>query len=293
MKSIRALLEGAVDYAGLFPPAKLDMETAVRNYAAYRAGEYAWALGRLIVPVSRLTEFDRAIAEIRTGDVEPWKLSALVGPKVQEEIASVLDFNKSHGDVATIETVELKADTAEDVEAAAKVIPSSLTAFVEIPLEPDPSELVNVIGSSGLRAKARTGGITAEAFPASTVLARFIHACVAANVRFKATAGLHHPLRAKYRITYEPDGPTGMMFGFLNVFVATGVARTGGSIADITAALEEQSRSTFLANDQEILWRTYRIDMSQITLLRSELATSFGSCSFAEPIDDLKSLNLL
>jgi hypothetical protein len=116
---------------------------------------------------------------------------------------------------------------------------------------------------------------------------------VAANVRFKVTAGLHHPLRAKYRLTYEPDGPTGMMFGFLNVFVATGVAQDGGSIADIATALEEQSPSTFLVNDQEIVWRTYRIDISRIISLRSELATSFGSCSFTEPIEDLKSLNLL
>ena len=34
--SLRILMEGLIDYAGLFPPASLDMPTAVRNYAAYR-----------------------------------------------------------------------------------------------------------------------------------------------------------------------------------------------------------------------------------------------------------------
>lgn len=52
MTMLRTLLIHAVDYAGLFPPAKLDMETAVRNYASYQEGEHSWALGRFIVPVS-------------------------------------------------------------------------------------------------------------------------------------------------------------------------------------------------------------------------------------------------
>ena len=52
-----------VDYAGLFPPAGLDMRAAVGNYARYAAGPWAWALGRFIVPVSRLEELERAHKE--------------------------------------------------------------------------------------------------------------------------------------------------------------------------------------------------------------------------------------
>ena len=61
MRVIRTLLEGSIDYAGLFPPAGLPLETALRNYAAYSAGEAAWALGRFILPVGRLDPFERAL----------------------------------------------------------------------------------------------------------------------------------------------------------------------------------------------------------------------------------------
>ena len=60
--SMEALLAQLIDYAGLFPPAKLDMGPTVRNYADYVAGDDAWMLGRLIVPVGRLEEFEAAAA---------------------------------------------------------------------------------------------------------------------------------------------------------------------------------------------------------------------------------------
>jgi hypothetical protein len=289
MTSLRALLAGAVDYAGLFPPAKLEMESAVRNYAAYRAGEHAWALGRFITPVSRLAELEREL--VITNGGEGWRVSVLAGSSLDEDVAAVFGFNKRQR--AIIDTLELKASTVDEVRSVARSVPALLTGYIEIPIEPDPSALIAAIGKSGLRAKARTGGITADAFPASATLARFIRACVAAKVSFKVTAGLHHPLRAAYRLTYEPDGPTGTMYGFLNVFVATGVAQNGGSVDDVVAALEELSPAAFHMNDGEISWRTYRIDIAGIILLRSELAISFGSCSFSEPIEDLKTLNFL
>ena len=59
---LRALLHHVVDYAGLFPPAKLDMQPTVDNYAAALAGADQWMLGRLIVPVKRLDEFEACAA---------------------------------------------------------------------------------------------------------------------------------------------------------------------------------------------------------------------------------------
>ena len=57
-EALRTLLAGLIDYAGLFPPASLDMAEAARNYEAYRAGPHSWALGRFIVPSARLNEVD-------------------------------------------------------------------------------------------------------------------------------------------------------------------------------------------------------------------------------------------
>ena len=78
--SLQALMAGVIDYAGLFPPARLDMSTTIANYAGYLGSADAWALGRIIVPAARLEEFEQhAAAHLPTGaDDEPWQLSALV-----------------------------------------------------------------------------------------------------------------------------------------------------------------------------------------------------------------------
>ena len=290
-RPLTALLTHAIDYAGLFPPAKLDMPTAVRNYTTYRSGEYRWALGRFIVPVSRLAEFEQATLTTSGGGDESCPISALGGANPDKDVTAILDFNKHH--VALIDSVEFKASTVDDVMAISRTVPSVPATFVEIPIDSDPTPLITMISRSGLRAKMRTGGITPDAFPSSVHIARFILACVHARVGFKATAGLHHALRGAYGLTNEPNSPSGMMYGFLNVFVGSCVAKLGGSIDEIKAALEETSPLEFQLGDQEIAWRQYRMSISGISSLRNELAISFGSCSFTEPMEDLKSLKLL
>ena len=289
MNSLRTLLAGIVDYAGLFPPAGLDMKTAARNYQSYRTGDHVWALGRFIVPVSRLGELE--VELVTTTGGEGWCVSTLTGSSLDKDIATIFAFNKRQR--AVIDTIEVKASTPDAVREVANSVPSILTTFVEVPLEPDPSPLISAIGKSGLRAKARTGGVSAEAFPSSTSLARFLHACAVANVPFKATAGLHHPVRAAYCLTYEPDCPTGMMYGFLNLLFAAAVARGGGSVNEVTAALEETSVSAFHVDDEGAEWGQYKIDVTKLSSLRGEFAISFGSCSFTEPIEELKSIKLL
>src|SRR5205809_4623216 len=54
--SLRALLSGLIDYAGLFPPAGLPLDQAIRNYARYRHESDAWMLGRFVIPANRLAE---------------------------------------------------------------------------------------------------------------------------------------------------------------------------------------------------------------------------------------------
>jgi hypothetical protein len=288
-QSLRAMLAGAIDYAGLFPPAALDMTAAVRNYAAYRRGDHAWALGRFIVPVSRLAEFEATL--YNETDDEDWPVSALIDREVAKCISDIFTFNKRRR--AMIDTVEVKAATVEEIKNAASAIPDILTTFVEIPIGPELRTLVAAVKSAGFRAKVRTGGIVQSAFPTSSELAAFIHTCVAARVTFKATAGLHHPIRSEYRLTYENGSPTGTMYGFLNLFVATGVAMRGGSVTDIRTVLEERSTATFGFPDGSITWRTFTIDATGVSSLRAQGAASFGSCSFTEPIDDLTTLALL
>jgi len=301
--SLRDLLLGLIDYAGLFPPAALDMRTATRKYAEYREGECRLALGRFIVPVARLDEFEKAAEGILPdGGWEGndfWRLSALGGADLTSDLDRIAEFNQKHatGDssagVALIDTIEIKAGRAGDIEDAMRLTPTSLTSYLEIPISDDPAELIKSIAETGARAKVRTGGVTADAFPASFDLARFIKICAEEDVPFKATAGLHHPLRSVNKLTYAPDSASAMMHGFLNVFLAAAFAQNGMEIDRLVELIEEKSPEAFQFDSGGVTWRDEMIVRGQLRNSRNLLAIAFGSCSFEEPIEDLKKIGLL
>jgi hypothetical protein len=299
MSALRALLRDTIDYAGLFPPAGLVMPEAVANYAGYRDGEHAWALGRFVVPAGRLAEFDAAAGQWlpRTPEATGWRLSVLIGPEAEADLGTLEEFNRRHGSAAAGvvagDVVEGKAESADAVARLLERVPPELQAYVEIPVDGDPAALVAAIGRAGGRAKVRTGGITASAFPEAADLVRFIRTCLSAAVPFKATAGLHHPLRAEHRLTYEPGGASGTMFGFLNVFAATAFMAEGLDDGDAERLLEERDRDAFRFDPSGMAWRGRRLDLSAIARARETGIVSFGSCSFTEPLEDLAALDLL
>lgn len=295
MHALRTLLTGLIDYAGLFPPAALDMPTVVRNYAAYRGTETAWILGRLIVPMARLDECADSATDLlpRASANAAWRLSALAGTDVAADSAQITAFNQRFAGAAVIDTIELKANSVDEIEAVLAAVPSTLTPYVEVPIAADPHDLIAVLRRHDARAKVRTGGVTPDAFPATADLVRFIATCGAAGVPFKATAGLHHPLRGQYRLTYAADSPTGMMYGFLNVFLTAALLQAGMPADAAAAALEESAPTVFQFDHTGVTWRSYHVPLDTLASVRQHVAIAFGSCSFAEPIDDLKAMRLL
>lgn len=299
MTALRSLLEGSIDYAGLFPPASLELESALRQYAAYLDSEQSWALGRFVIPVARLPELEASAAGLmpRRPSDRPWRLTTLAGLDSDGDARTVGEFNCRHAadgaPAVSADAVEAKADTVAAVDRLLGSVPDYLQAYVEIPIAHDPTLLVEEIAHHGARAKVRTGGVTSAAFPAAADLARFIRVCAETHVSFKATAGLHHPLRGDYPLTYAPDSPRGRMFGFLNVFLAAAYARDGLEDADLQRLLEETSPSAFEVTDDGIAWRGRRLDLAAIRRAREQVVISFGSCSFTEPVGDLAALGLL
>lgn len=305
MKTSRFLFEHLIDYAGLFPPAELSMAEAVKNYAAYRQGEHSAKLGRLIVPAARLEEFEQVAAEYwpRNGEDGFWKLSVLGGANLETDIAQINKFSRrrtvSESAAIMIDTIEFKAATIAEIEAAMRVMGTNdlaLTCFIEIPINDDPkdlAELIKAIGTEGAFAKVRTGGVTAEAFPSAHNLARFISICAEEDVGFKATAGLHHPLRSVHRLTYKPDSASALMHGFLNVFLAAGFAQNGMGVESLTELLEETSPAAFRFEEGAVFWRDEMLVVAHIRNTRNLFAIAFGSCSFTEPIEELQLLHLL
>lgn len=297
MNAIHTLLRQSIDYAGLFPPAGLGMSAAVDNYLRYRAGSEAWALGRFIVPAARLAEFEEAAGDGSSGrhGRQTWQLSALVGPDVTDDLDQIARFQRRQVGTAqgmTVDTIEAKADAVSAIQETMRRIPGRLQVYFELPIEQDPSDLLATVARVGARAKVRTGGVTPQAFPSTTSLTRFIHACVRAKVPFKATAGLHHALRAEYRLTYEEDSGTGVMFGFLNLFLATALVRNGMGERETCGILEESSPAAFRVDDDAISWRDQLLDRHALGRSRESMV-SFGSCSFTEPIAELQSLHWL
>jgi hypothetical protein len=305
-KAAQILLSRLIDYAGLFPPAALNMLQAVTNYDAYQRSEHSWMLGRFIVPAARLNEFDETLAGLNAGVSKPWSLSVLLGTDVPADLARIVSFN-AKGSAAIgsagggqecpphtrVESAEVKANTPDDVKRLAAIIPRELATYFEIPLVGREGDCIAAIAECGCGAKIRTGGETEDKFPDSAQVIDFMKLCANARVPFKATAGLHHPIRSVHRLTYQPDSASTLMHGFLNVFLAAAFLRAGMEPRVAVELLEERSSKAMSFDAEGIMWREHRLTMSEIASARQGFSISFGSCSFTEPIDDLRSLGLL
>lgn len=298
MHSLRVLLTGILDYAGLFPPAKLDMAETVRNYARCRESAESWMLGRLIVPVARLEEFERAAVELLppNDDEDMWLVSALTAPAGDEAFArdmeTILAFNERHLEAefgaAYIDVVEIKASSPQAIDRAVAAIPEELYPYFEIPADGDVRGLVAALAGQEAGAKIRTGGLDPAAVPSTDAVARFIWACAAAEVPIKATAGLHHPLR------HHAPAFGGHMHGFLNVFGAACVAWSERpEVQVLERVLREERPEAFAFDDEDLSVAGHRLTTEAVEEARERFAHSFGSCSFDEPREDLMNLNLL
>ena len=288
---LRALLANAVDYAGLFPPAGVEMAKAVERYASYLQSENRWMLGRFVLPASRLHEFEQEYGLVP--EAEQWKISCLCGPNITSELAEIERFQSRHSeDQIVIDCLELSAPGIEHLPQLRNRLPAGHSIYFEVPLTA-PKELLLAIRDSAAGAKIRTGGLKPETIPAAPGVAAFLKVCVETRTRFKATAGLHHPLRCVKPLTYDVDAPRAKMHGFLNVLLAAGLAYCGALEQDVLSALKADSSEAFHFERESVSISGRSLSASQLAEMRENLMTSFGSCSFEEPIDDLRELQLL
>jgi hypothetical protein len=316
--ALAALLENSLDYAGIFPPASLPFDVAVRRYAAYVSGPEAWMVANFVCPVKRLRDLDALLPLFH--EHAPLRVSVLAGPPatlselradLREMVESVAGFQRSYYPKAFVNSLEisLPADSAE-ADASVRVpelmahLTESLGASgirgVTVFFEPTADwgrlsgitmEAVAVLNSgAGVPAafKLRTGGVTADAFPTIDRIAYTIAACQELGIGFKCTAGLHHPIRRESHL------PGVMMHGFLNVFVAAVLAHGPASRSmDLRRILAEEDASQLLFDEEGLTWREMRVPLAAISAARRELILSFGSCSVDEPLEDLKALGML
>jgi hypothetical protein len=271
-RALRVLLESLVDYAGLYPPASLSLDRAVANYDQDRRGDYAWMLGKFVVPAAKASEVPSDFPLAIVGSIDD----------LSEEKKRRGRLQPAQGGLKPAPTFEVKASSLADVERIA-----SLAEGQTVYVETSDLELLKTIARLGLRAKIRTGGVTTDAFPSGDAIAAFIRTCADLDLPFKATAGLHHPIRCVRPLTYEANAQSGAMHGFFNVFIAAALPQFAEKI------MREDNPRAFAFDEGGLWWHDCRVTAEEIERVRSELAISFGSCSFDEPVADLKELGWL
>jgi hypothetical protein len=294
----RALLTGLIDYAGLFPPAQLLMRAAVPKYAMHRSGPFAWLAGRFVLPLTQLDEFERVFDALPPGDrSRSWSLVVLGGRNHDADLRKITEFNRRHGEEgrqdARIDGLDLKVHSLDDIGRAADVMTEPAELYFEVPTSTDPREWVAAIRSAGGRAKIRTGGVNPEMFPPVPDVARFLQACAGERVPFKATAGLHHAIRSAQSLVPERE-PTVVMHGFLNLFVAAALVCCDRlSTSALEGVLTEESPEAFAFDATDVKVHGRCVSCNDMAAARRSFALSFGSCSFDQPLEELRSLSLL
>lgn len=306
--SLRAFMVRLIDYAGLFPPAKLPLHEAIHNYAHYRQSPDRWMLSRFIIPAAQLSELTPFTELLHTG--EPFAFSVLgrggrdadeFMAGTQADAQALAAFRRKYGEHVNIDSFEVRLPGSPDNLLAA--VPDLLgidgaTIFYETPFDPTWNRnfraVVEAITAyntrSGAQAgfKLRCGGVEAAAFPTSEQIAAALIACRDAGVALKATAGLHHPLRR-----YDSSVQT-KMHGFLNVFGAGILAHVHHlDAADLQPILEDENAAHFSFTDETFSWQHLKATVSEVTTIRRQALLSYGSCSFDEPREDLQSLGWL
>src|SRR5262245_38017019 len=248
-KSLRALLEHSIDYAGLFPPAELALEPALKAQSAYVRSPDRWLLGAFVLPIAK---FSAAQTQLNLFDTAyPLRISAL-GPKTTTAVEFQTALRKAAAEIKSFASAQpavlveqfempLPPETISDsLSAAGSVLGElALKIFWEAPAE-RAAETIEALagGSSGF--KLRTGGITADAFPSSRQIAQALVASGRCRVPIKFTAGLHHPVRLFHQSVNTK------MHGFLNV-LGSGVLAVEHSwdAEQTTRMLEDEESASF------------------------------------------------
>ena len=321
--SLQALLHEVVDYAGLFPPADLSLQRALQSYAEYREEEEAWMLSRFVLPVRRLPDLATHRPLLKRG--APYDLSVLgTGGGTTEtfldaferDLEVIEEFEEDQRGRAQVDVMEVplpdalvggsQADLTAFLEAVNRKLVAAGTAkldlFLELPMRGDAVAGLPALGAAAAEhnsqqavpartvvgLKIRCGGAEPTDVPDADDVAALIVAARNAGIPFKATAGLHHPIR------HYDDGLDTEMHGFLNVFAASVLAAEHDlDRPAVRAILREETADNFRFLKDALAWRDLSVSLDDIRYARETLALSFGSCSFEEPIDHLRDLELL
>jgi len=309
--SLRAFLEHLIDYAGLFPPANLGMPEAVKTYARHLASDHAWMVGRFVCPVGRLDAFAskgdkslRKFSPIRVAGLSSSMnhAGALMGVAAADAVA-VRQFEQEGWGVVDVLEVRLPDDLVggdpSEIPLALDRYESELKVggmhlkriFYEVGRTPTWNDRVERIAAACSREKhrgikIRCGGATADAYPSVDEVAGAVAICARLRVPYKATAGLHHPVR------HEVRGSGITQHGFVNVFAA-GLLASKLDADRLSSLVDDRDLAHFNFADEHLAWGGFEAPLAAVNKARRTFAISYGSCDIDEPVEDLRNAGLL
>lgn len=288
-----------IDYAGLYPPASLDMTGAVTGYRAARTSPEAWIAGRFLCPASRLEDLAAALVPSMEMGEPVWPVAVTFDLAPGESAGAAAAFHTEMQPAAAVHLAEAAIPPGSDASAVASLITTALSIndtvipFLEVPRDgavPATIESIAAAVGAALRpggAKLRCGGLTPADFPSTHEVAEFILECVARDLPFKTTAGLHHPIR-------HHDEDAGVMrHGFVNLLTAAAAARSGAGLLTVEAIIADTDPTAFDLSFGMVTWRDERLGTTDIETTRHETFIAYGSCDFHEPVHELADLGML
>lgn len=268
-----SLFDRLLDDAAVFPPGSLPLPEAVPAHLQHLQSQYAGLVGPLVLPATDLVALAGITAEL---------------PDVCLDVAVTVPLAGVEAVVTALEAIHAARLAAIEVALPPGQADGGLSSLavydvprvvVEVPRDERRPEVIAALADSGITAKLRTGGTSADLYPDEHELAAAVHALVAAEVPFKATAGLHHALR-------NTDPETGFeQHGFLNLLLATDAALRGADVEVLARLLADRDRD-------RVVERVAELAASVAPRARTAF-TSFGTCSVTEPVEELAGLGLL
>lgn len=298
--SLEELLKGLFDYAGMFPPAGLSFDDALRCSAAFPVVLHRPGLlgGDLVLDATKLQELTPAALSRAGFQRSPLRLCLLGAPLTPERPVIGAASGNAAVQIVSYE-VKLPWPFPGFPDAAARALSTTRGAldkdirlFVEPELSPSEWEKNHeavfslldglnrrILHPIGL--KIRGSGPRAVT---NAVLSSLLPDINRRSLPFKATGGLHHPFR-NARKSHD--------LGFLNLAAALRLQSALGAVAlprhRLLECLETEGSAAYDFSGG-LRWKEFSIAPEELRSAVSRVPFTIGSCSLSEPDEDLRRL---
>ncbi len=319
MQSLNIFMNKLLDYAGLFPPAKLPLYESLVNYSSYTKHKQNGWLGKFILPINKINECIEIMTKQNVFNNVENKLEFSIILNSCEKFNDLNDFikndlllikkmEKNLSTQVTIDSIELYppkevyqpnkvtlfSNMLEIVNEAFHSEKNITAKFIEVPFSENINEYIDLIAKYNIKnsdkifVKLRTGGVTPEHIPSAYHIAQAIRLCAEQQIPLKATAGLHVPV--------PNDNPEvgARLHGFFNIFSCLLLCYSKLlTITEMEHIITDYSYSDFYFTQTGLTVGNKFISNENMSELRNSFIKSFGTCSFLEPIEHLHKNNFI